>query len=266
MGTIHSRLFNLFTMQQKIKSQQKPPASSSGSRVPATKPKPTATQPKTQLAAKEVPDYYGILAVKKTATWDEIRRNYRQLALKWHPDRNMHQAEFAAKEFQKIAEAYEVLSDDELRKVYDQGGSLAEACCKRKLQKSNEVGEDEEDDDDEEEEEDEEMSFRDPSEMYKEAMGFGAGACVTKCCGGAQGSDPMAQLRKYGKVPNGDPNEDSEDGDDSDDYGSDEDYDSEDYEDEEQDEGEPAKQEEYSMKRKANNANDGAPVVKKRKA
>merc|ERR1712223_919846 len=157
--------------------------------------------------------------------------------------------------------AYEVLSDDELRKVYDQGVSLAEACCKRKLQKSNEVGEDEEEDD-----EDEEMSFRDPSEMYKEAMGFGAGACVTKCCGGAQGSDPMAQLRKYGKVPNGDPNEDSEDGDDSDDYGSDEDYDSEDYEDEEQDEGEPAKQEEYSMKRKANNANDGAPVVKKRKA
>merc|ERR1712088_979113 len=151
MGTIHSRLFNLFTMQQKIKSQQKPPASSSGSRVPQTKPKPTATQPKTQLAAKEVPDYYGILAVKKTATWDEIRRNYRQLALKWHPDRNMHQAEFAAKEFQKIAEAYEVLSDDELRKVYDQGGSLAEACCKRKLQKSNEVGEDEEDDDDEQE-------------------------------------------------------------------------------------------------------------------
>merc|ERR1719229_1422471 len=62
----------------------------------------------------------------------------------------MHQAEFAAKEFQKIAEAYEVLSDDELRKVYDEGGSLAEACCKRKLQKSNEVGEDEEDDDDEE--------------------------------------------------------------------------------------------------------------------
>ena len=110
------------------------------------------------------------------------------------------------------------------------------------------------------------MSFRDPSEMYKEAMGFGAGACVSKCCGGAQGSDPMAQLRKYGKVPNGDPNEDSEEDDDSDDYGSDEDYDSEDYEDEEQDGGELAKQEEYSMKRKANNANEGQPQMKKRKS
>ena len=54
--------------------------------------------------------------------------------------------EFAEKEFQKIAEAYEVLSDDEMRKIYDEGGSLAEACCKRKYQQSNEVGEDDEND------------------------------------------------------------------------------------------------------------------------
>lgn len=43
-----------------------------------------------------------------------------------------------------MAEAYEVLSDDEMRKIYDEGGSLAEACCKRKYQQSNEVGEDDE--------------------------------------------------------------------------------------------------------------------------
>ena len=52
--------------------------------------------------------------------------------------------EFAEKQFQNIAEAYEVLSDDEMRKIYDEGGSLAEACCKRKYQQSNEVGEDDE--------------------------------------------------------------------------------------------------------------------------
>ena len=52
--------------------------------------------------------------------------------------------DYAAKEFQKVAEAYEVLSDDEMRKIYDQGGSLEEACCKRKYQQSNEVGEDDE--------------------------------------------------------------------------------------------------------------------------
>ena len=53
--------------------------------------------------------------------------------------------ELAEKEFQNIAEAYEVLSDDEMRKIYDEGGSLAEACCKRKYQQSNEVGEDDDD-------------------------------------------------------------------------------------------------------------------------
>ena len=53
--------------------------------------------------------------------------------------------ELADGEFQKIAEAYEVLSDDEMRKIYDKGGSLAEACCKRKFQQSNEVGEDDDD-------------------------------------------------------------------------------------------------------------------------
>ena len=58
--------------------------------------------------AKELPDYYGILQVEKTATWDEIRRSYRKLALKWHPDKNPENQEGATKRFKEISEAYEV--------------------------------------------------------------------------------------------------------------------------------------------------------------
>ena len=53
--------------------------------------KPQMPPPNMPPPAKELPDYYGILQVEKTATWDEIRRSYRKLALKWHPDKNMHQ-------------------------------------------------------------------------------------------------------------------------------------------------------------------------------
>jgi len=221
--------------------------------------------------AKTLPDYYGILGVEKTATWDELRRSYRKLALKWHPDKNMHQQELAEKEFQNIAEAYEVLSDDEMRKIYDEGGSLAEACCKRKYQQSNEVGEDD----------DEEGFFRDPSEMYAEAMGFGAGACVAGCCGGGQGYDPFAQFRRYGIIPNGEPHDHSHDHDhdhdhDEDDYDSDEDYSSEDYEDVDEEQsvkGDPDEGEEDDKEEDANTSktskraaeDDGEPQMKKRK-
>jgi len=221
--------------------------------------------------AKTLPDYYGILGVEKTATWDELRRAYRKLALKWHPDKNMHQQEYAEGEFTKIAEAYEVLSDDEMRKIYDEGGSLAEACCKRKYQQSNEVGEDD----------DEEGFFRDPSEMYAEAMGFGAGACVAGCCGGGQGYDPFAQFRRYGIIPNGEPHDHSHDHDhdhdhDEDDYDSDEDYSSEDYEDVDEEQsvkGDPDEGEEDDKEEDANTSktskraaeDDGEPQMKKRK-
>ncbi|MCC7388243.1 MAG: molecular chaperone DnaJ [Phycisphaerales bacterium] len=66
-------------------------------------------------------DYYEVLSVERTADADEIKRAYRRLALKYHPDRNPDDPEAETK-FKEAAEAYEVLSDDAKRKVYDQHG------------------------------------------------------------------------------------------------------------------------------------------------
>ncbi len=66
-------------------------------------------------------DYYEVLGVERTANGDEIKRAYRRLAMKWHPDRNPDNAE-AEVEFKACAEAYEVLSDAERRARYDQYG------------------------------------------------------------------------------------------------------------------------------------------------
>lgn len=67
-------------------------------------------------------DYYEILGISRSATTDEIKKAYKKLALKWHPDRNQDNKEFAEEKFKEIAEAYEVLSDEEKRKIYDQFG------------------------------------------------------------------------------------------------------------------------------------------------
>jgi len=66
-------------------------------------------------------DYYSILGVPRTARVDEIKKAYRKLAVKYHPDKNPDNAQAAGK-FKKISEAYQVLSDDNKRKVYDQYG------------------------------------------------------------------------------------------------------------------------------------------------
>jgi len=70
------------------------------------------------MAAKR--DYYEVLGVSKTSSSDEIKKQYRKLALKFHPDRN--QSSDAGEHFKEISEAYGVLSDPEKRKVYDQYG------------------------------------------------------------------------------------------------------------------------------------------------
>ena len=67
-------------------------------------------------------DYYQVLGVDKKASADDIKKAYRKLALKWHPDKNPNN-KTAEEKFKKISEAYAVLSDTEKRQQYDQFGS-----------------------------------------------------------------------------------------------------------------------------------------------
>ncbi|MBP5589766.1 MAG: DnaJ domain-containing protein, partial [Bacteroidales bacterium] len=66
-------------------------------------------------------DYYEVLGVSKNATKDEIKKAYRQKALKYHPDKNPGD-KAAEEKFKEAAEAYDVLSNDEKRARYDRFG------------------------------------------------------------------------------------------------------------------------------------------------
>ncbi|MEC9422967.1 MAG: DnaJ domain-containing protein [Nitrospinota bacterium] len=67
-------------------------------------------------------DYYSVLEIKKGSSDDEIKKAYRKLAMKYHPDRNKGDTN-AENKFKDVSEAYAVLSDKKKRQQYDQFGS-----------------------------------------------------------------------------------------------------------------------------------------------
>uniref|UniRef100_A0A2K5TSK9 J domain-containing protein n=1 Tax=Macaca fascicularis TaxID=9541 RepID=A0A2K5TSK9_MACFA len=103
-------------------------------------------------------DYYEVLGVPRQASTEAIKRAYRKLALKWHPDKNPENKEEAERRFKQVAEAYEVLSDAKKRDVYDRYGEAgAEGSCAggRPFEDPFEYI----------------FSFRDPAEVFREFFG-----------------------------------------------------------------------------------------------
>ncbi|XP_012935695.1 dnaJ homolog subfamily B member 6 isoform X4 [Aplysia californica] len=73
------------------------------------------------MPATRKPDtcLYDVLGIERSATEQEIKKAYRRLALKWHPDKNPDNKDEAKRKFQEISEAYDILSDKKKREVYD---------------------------------------------------------------------------------------------------------------------------------------------------
>lgn len=67
-------------------------------------------------------DYYNVLKVDRTANDEDLKKAYRKLAMKWHPDKNPKNKKEAEAKFKEISEAYDVLSDPHRRQLYDQYG------------------------------------------------------------------------------------------------------------------------------------------------
>lgn len=74
------------------------------------------------MTSRSSEDLYGILGVRRDASQDEIKRAYRKLALRWHPDKNRNNVAEAERKFKEITAAYEILSDQNKRLIYDRYG------------------------------------------------------------------------------------------------------------------------------------------------
>lgn len=88
-------------------------------------------EPSTGPVAVMGKDYYKILGIPSGANEDEIKKAYRKMALKYHPDKNKEPN--AEEKFKEIAEAYDVLSDPKKRSLYDQYGEEGKVTATRPL-------------------------------------------------------------------------------------------------------------------------------------
>ncbi|XP_076973324.1 dnaJ homolog subfamily B member 3-like [Tamandua tetradactyla] len=85
---------------------------------------PLGPRPRLVTLPSIMVDYYEVLGVPRQASASAIKKAYRKLALKWHPDKNPENKEEAEKKFKQVAEAFEVLSDAKKRDVYDRYGEV----------------------------------------------------------------------------------------------------------------------------------------------
>src|SRR5947209_6730138 len=111
-------------------------------------------------------DYYEVLAVPRTATEDEVKRAYRKLAVKYHPDKNPNDAH-AEEKFKELGEAYDILMDGEKRAAYDRFGHAAFSQGGGGFR----------------------GNFHDPFDIFREVFGGGGGIFETFFGGGVSSED-----------------------------------------------------------------------------
>lgn len=120
-------------------------------------------------------DYYEVLGLSKGVSTEEIKKAYRKLAVKYHPDKNPGDKE-AEEKFKELGEAYEVLNDPQKRAAYDQYGHAAFDARSRAGARGPGGG------------------FHDPFEIFREVFGGGSGI-FSELFGEARSADPTAPVR-----------------------------------------------------------------------